>query len=177
MFVKNLTNSQELEISYEEINTKKIIRQSRTDYRTLIAAVLFGIVFSINFFVKITEVNSSLDWSPIIIVLMFALFFAVITYVNTKRQIMIPTFNDFYIEVFDARPSKEATDKFIVDLNARINNYLKLKYATLDKSLPIEPQLSNLVWLKERGTITEVEFEALKTALIGSGSNSPMGFR
>jgi hypothetical protein len=67
-------------------------------------------------------------------------------------------------------PSKVETDNFITELTQRINTYLKTKYASIDKDMPIDQQMSNLLWLKEREVLSIKEFEDLKMKLRNNGN-------
>jgi hypothetical protein len=121
--------------------------------------------------------DSEVGWNSILFTFVVAVAFAFFAYLGKKDQILIPTLNNGLIEIFNERPTKDATDKFISTLNEKINSYLIKKYASIDKDLPIEPQLSQLMWLREREILKEEEFENLKLQLLGKKESSPIGFK
>jgi hypothetical protein len=175
--VKNLASSYEVEIPFEEINLKKIIRQKKTDSVIIIVGIFFGLIFILNFIFRIIG-NSTLSWDAIIVLFVFTALSGLIAYINTKKQILLPTSNNGLLEIYDGRPSKEISEKFIFDLTSKSNIYLKNKYGKIDRDLPVEPQLANLVWLKEREILNNDEFEDLKNNLLGKRNNiNPIGFR
>lgn len=175
--VKNLTSSEEVEVPFEEINLQRIIRQTKSDYIIIIVGVFFGLVFIINLVAKLLK-ESDLTWGAIFLMFLFTFLSGLISYINKKRQILIPTFSNSFIELFDDRPSQDKVESFVNDLTLRINDYLKRKYGTIDLDLPIDNQLTNIVYLKERDIISENEFETLKNQLLGKReTNHPIGFK
>jgi hypothetical protein len=59
-------------------------------------------------------------------------------------------------------PSKEEMDNFINEIIARSRRILTDKYSKIDADLPEEVQINNLYWLKQRGLISEEDYEDLK---------------
>lgn len=172
----DLTSSEELNIPYEEIDTSKLIFQKQTDNIMLIITLIFGGFFIINL---LNPDNYKGDgWFGVgLFLFMVTLFSAMITYVKSKNLVLIPTMNNGYIEILNAKPSQKQFDEFLSELTSRITTYLKSKYGTIDFDMPTEPQLMNLSWLKDREIITPDEFENLKKELINNGKgNSPVGF-
>lgn len=174
--VKNLTSSQEVEIPFEEINLKKIIKQSKTDGLITVVCAFFGVIFLLGIILKISG-KDDITWSTILLFLVFTILSGLITYVNYKRLILIPTANNGHFEILDGNPTKEITDRFINNLTLKTNSYLKNKYGQVDKDLPIDPQLTNLMWLKERNILKEEEFIELKNKLLGKRDNNSIGFK
>jgi len=174
--VRDLTSYQEVEIPFEEINSKKIIRQSKTDNTIIALALLFGISFLANLTLKIIGSIES-KWESVFLMFLLTALSVLLAYVNSKKQILVPTANNGFLEIFDGRPTKQMTEDFIVNLTMKSNDYLKRKYGSIDHDLPIEPQLMNLIWLKEQEILKDEEFEELKSELIGKqGNNNPIGF-
>lgn len=164
--VKNLTSSEETTISLEEIDTRKMVYQKKTDTLMLIVTLFFGIFFLINIFNPENYKPDQDDPYGVFIFLFLAsLFSGLITFLKSKNVILIPTMNNGYLEVFRSKPSENDVDDFISKLSEKINISLKDKYGKLDLGMPTEQQLMNISWLKEREVISELEFEQLKTQL------------
>lgn len=164
--VKNLTSSEETTISLEEIDTRKMVYQKKTDTLMLIVTLFFGIFFLINIFNPENYKPDQDDPYGVFIFLFLAsLFSGLITFLKSKNVILIPTMNNGYLEVFRSKPSENDVDDFISKLSEKINLSLKDKYGKLDLDMPTEQQLMNISWLKEREVISELEFEQLKTQL------------
>ncbi|WP_111881503.1 hypothetical protein [Aequorivita sp. CIP111184] len=172
----DLTSSEELNISYEEIDISKLIFQKKTDNLMLIISFLFGGFFII--YLLNPDNYKDEGWFGIALFIFILTFFsAIITYVKSKNLVLIPTINHGYIELLKAKPNQKEFDEFLRELSNRITSYLKLKYGTIDLDMPLEPQLMNISWLKDREIITLDEFESLKKELINNGKgNSPIGF-
>ena len=99
-----------------------------------------------------------------------------------RKEILIPVVNRNYylqqfITLFENAPNEATVDQFIEQLATHTKSYLKEKYGKLDKDFPIESQLQNFLWLKDRGVITNIEFEQLKDNALGrSSENKFIGF-
>lgn len=59
-------------------------------------------------------------------------------------------------------PSKVEMEKFIEEIINRSRKVLLEKYSKIDPDLPEDTQINNLYWIKERGLISEEEYEDLK---------------
>ncbi len=59
-------------------------------------------------------------------------------------------------------PSKEEMENFIQEIIKRSKKTLLEKYGKIDIDLPEETQFNNLYWLKNRGLLSEEEYEELK---------------
>lgn len=112
-----------------------------------------------------------------IFLLLLTLFSGLITYVKSKNITLIPTQSNGHLEVFRNRPSSEEHDSFISELSKRVALFLRTKYGKIDFDMPVEPQLVNFAWLKDRDVISQDEFDRLKSSLIGkSNSHNSVGF-
>lgn len=60
------------------------------------------------------------------------------------------------------RPSKKEMEDFIAEIIKRSHKVLLEKFGKIDPDLPEETQINNLYWLKNRGLISETEYEELK---------------
>lgn len=174
---RDLTSSEELTISYDEIDTSKIIHQKQTDNIMLIITLVFGGFFMINLLNP--DNYEGEGWFGVAFFLfMVTLISGLITYVKSKNLVLIPTMSNNYIELFKDKPNEEEFAKFLTQLTDHITSFLRAKYATIDLDMPTEPQLMNLSWLKDREIITNDEFDKLKSDLIHNGKgNNPVGFK
>lgn len=172
---KNLTSSYETVVSYEDIAIGNLSRRRKTDNVIVALTAFFGLM-SIAFF--ITKISGGeADWSVIIVTFCFALFGGLITYVNWKREIIIPLYSSGALVIFERIPNKDEVDQFIVDLMRKINSYLTEKYAKIDHDLPSDGQLNNFIYLRERKVIDDDEFQKLKESLLKGKSQSEIGFK
>ena len=56
------------------------------------------------------------------------------------------------------------------------NGYLLRKYGKVDPSLPIEPQINSIQFLRDREIISEEEYESLKNQVLGRTNKTAIGF-
>lgn len=173
---KDLTSSEEINVPYEEIDVSRLVYQKQTDNIMLIITIVFGTFFLINIFNPENYNGSGLLGVAIFLFFVTA-FSGIITFVKSKNITLIPTQSNGYLEVFRNKPSSQEHDGFISELSKRVNSLLKTKYGKVDTEMPPEPQLMNFAWLKERGVISEEEFNTLKYKLIGKeNTNNQIGF-
>jgi len=174
---KSISTLFEVEIPFEEINLKKIIIRKKSEIFLLFLSGLFAIVLVINLIMKIFE-EPGIDW-PAILIFSIITFFCIITTLFTRvHSYYIPTTNNGMLEIYYGKPNLACTEKFLDDLKLSINLFLKNKYGKIDKNLPIDTQLSNLMWLRDRDILTEEEFENLRFKLTGNEiMNNTIGFK
>ena len=174
---RDLTSSQELNISYEEIDIKNLIKQKQTDNILLIITIVFGIILIINLLNPANYEDEGF-FGVSIFLLAITLISGLLTYAKSKNTYLVPTVKNGYLEIFKTKPNEEKVAAFVDELGKRINHYLLSKYGTIDTDLPSEPQLLNLQWLKEREVLSAEEFENLKSKLIkGAKHENPVGFK
>lgn len=160
----NFLNAKEIFIPFDEIIPDAITRETKTSRLfigiTIASGLIFGLalwdIFSIPFAIYMVLVFFS--------GLIFALFL-LLTIFNRKYMLYITTVSGYLIDFYDKNPSEEAISAFLETLKTKTFAYLKEKYAVIDIDLPVEKQIENLNFLKERNVITEKEYEALKEKL------------
>ena len=174
---RDLTSSEELNISYEEIDISNIIKQKQTDNILLIITLIFGTFFIINILNPANYEGKGL-FGVAIFLLIITLVSGLLTYTKSKNIFLIPTVKNGFLEIFKSKPNHDKVEEFVNELGKRVNQYLRSKYGAIDTDMPPEPQLANIQWLKEREVITLEEFENLKSKLIkGTKQNNPVGFK
>ncbi|MGB6150455.1 MAG: hypothetical protein WBG48_00565 [Pricia sp.] len=174
---RDLTSSEELNISYEEIDISNIIKQKQTDNILLIITLVFGTFLIINILNPANYEGKGL-FGVAIFLLIITFVSGLLTYTKSKNVFLIPTMKNGFLEIFKSKPNHVKVEEFVNELGKRINQYLRSKYGVIDTDMPPEPQLANIQWLKEREVITPEEFENLKSKLIkGTKQNNPVGFK
>ncbi|MDF1518718.1 MAG: hypothetical protein RQ864_00450 [Lutibacter sp.] len=160
----NFLNAKEVFIPFDEIIPDAITRETKTSklfiWITIVSGLILSLalwdIFKIPFAVYMVLVFFS--------GLLFAIFL-LMTIFSRKYMLYITTISGYLIDFYDRNPSKEAIDEFLKILKIKTFAYLKEKYAIIDIDLPVEKQIENLNFLKERNVITEKEYEALKEKL------------
>jgi len=158
-------NSTSFQIPFEELLPSQIVREERTDYVLLGISLLLGMFFLANLFNKS---NYTGEESPLpILILLFSGFSlsTIFLYFRNKNTIAITTSGGL-LEFHHSIPDKETVEQFISLLEEKVNLFLKNKYASIDHDLPVEQQLNNLVWLKDRNILKIEEYEKLKKSLV-----------
>lgn len=87
----------------------------------------------------------------------------------TAFFLLIPTKNEIYLyggtqdlSFFRNKPDEKTVDQFVDELIERTKQFLRNKYARIDKDLNKDVQIGNFNWLKNIEVITNEEFEELK---------------
>ncbi|MDO9594328.1 MAG: hypothetical protein Q7J19_04965 [Lutibacter sp.] len=160
----NFLNAKEIFISYDEIIPDAITRETKTSRLFLWITIAFGLIFSLSFF-DILQIPFAVYMVLVFFSGLLFIIFLLLTILSRKYMLYITTLSGYLIDFYDKNPSKEAMDEFLETLKTKTFTYLKEKYAIIDIDLPIEKQIENLNFLKERNVISEKEYEALKEKL------------
>lgn len=156
----------EYDISFEEF-TDKIIHESKM--KSLPILIIFcSILFLIISIVSQDPVM--IFFTSIVCGLILLLFYST----RSKTATLLLTDNRSIV-IDKKKPDEESVILFINDLQNTIKYYLKRKYATIYKNLPIEPQMENYIILKNRNIISEEEFNALKYKLLKFDTDDIVG--
>ena len=180
--VSNLKDGSEATVPYEDILLDKLIKKQETGWVSILASLFLFVIFFVNLVALISGEGTEFTYGTLSIIFLLLLVSCISSYVLKRHEILIPTVsrNNFqqYIILFENVPKREQVDLFIKELTVHINTYLKEKYGSIDRDFPIDPQLQNLVWLKDRGAITTQEFEELKDKALGRATSSKgIGFK
>lgn len=165
--IKNLFDFIQYEISYEQISNKKRIQSTANTGR------LFTSLFC--FFVGFLFLGASNDVLAMIFISL-AIFFLVFTFSSKKRVITIAVYDGNKLELYYNKRNKQEVIDFADCIIKAANNYLLNKYGKIDSALPIEPQLDNIQFLRNREVISDEDYEDLKNQLLGRKNRSSIGF-
>jgi hypothetical protein len=72
--------------------------------------------------------------------------------------------------------NKEEVIQFADKIINSSNSYFITKYSKIDKALPIDSQMDNLEFLRNKEIISEEQFDNLKNQLLGRDSKNSIGF-
>ena len=90
-----------------------------------------------------------------------------IAYLSRKQVVSLLTLYDQQtLELPYSKKNEQEVREFADGIIEKTKEFLISKYANVDKDLPRESQLENLISLKDRSIITEREFERLKNMLL-----------
>lgn len=81
----------------------------------------------------------------------------------------------FPVVIYRERPSREAVDRFLEDLRSCAQSHLRSNYPPAQSVHSLPGEIERLFWLKERGAISETEYQDLKARLIASSSGPGYG--
>jgi len=160
----NFLNAKEIFIPFNEILPEAITRETRTSRLFLWITIALGLLFSLTYF-EIFQIPFGIYMVLVLFSGLLFVFFLLLTILSRKHMLYITTLSGYLIDFYDKNPNEEAMGKFLATLKTRTFTFLKEKYAVIDLDLPIEKQIENLNFLKERNVITEKEYEALKEKL------------
>jgi hypothetical protein len=164
---KSLFEYFEFEIPYEHIANKKKIQSTINNNLFVIASsfLILGILFLLGTLAEI---------SPALIII--GLIFFAITFIAKKQTVTIACFDGNTIELNYTNKNKSEIIEFADQIIESSNFFLLTKYSKIDKDLPIENQLNNLDFLRNREIISEEDFERLKDQLLGRNNKYQIGF-
>lgn len=91
-------------------------------------------------------------------------------------MVILTAYDGNNIELYFTKRNKASVIEFAEQIIGSVNSFLLTKYGKIDKSLPIENQLNNLEYLRNREIISEEVFESLKNKLLGRDNKSSIGF-
>lgn len=157
-------NAKEIFIPFDDILPDAITRETKTSRLFLWITIASGLILSL----ALWDIFSIPFAIYMVLVFFSGLLFAVflfLTIFSRKYMLYITTLSGYLIDFYDKNPSEEALEEFLKTLKTKTFTYLKEKYAVIDIDLPVEKQIENLNFLKDRNVITEKEYEELKEKL------------
>jgi hypothetical protein len=165
--LKSFSEKFEETYTYEDISSR-ITRTIKKETGWLFLSSVFGLV----------SIFSLADGSlaGFLICVAISMMFLVIMKLTIKEIVNLYVHGDRILPVYANKPDKETVDEFIETLKTTKRNYLISKYGKIDKDLPAEGQLNNLIWLKNADYLSEEEFISLKDSLLGKSNGSNIGF-
>ncbi|HSQ45669.1 MAG TPA: hypothetical protein VLM44_01985 [Lutibacter sp.] len=160
----NFLNAKEIFIPFDDILPDAITRETKTSRLFLWITIASGLILSLALW-DIFKIPFAVY---MVVVFFSGLLFAIfllLTIFSRKYMLYITTLSGYLIDFYDKNPNKEVMSEFLETLKSKTFAYLKEKYAVIDIDLPVEKQIENLNFLKERNVITEKEYEELKEKL------------
>jgi hypothetical protein len=171
---RSFFNYDEFQIDFDQFTTKKTIRRE-VNHGILFLVATFSLVTFFNFINGIG--NPTKSFGSAIIFLIITLFFSMISYLSRKQVVSLLTFyNQQTLELPYSKKNEQEVREFADGIIEKTKEFLISKYANVDKDLPRESQLENLISLKDRSIITEREFERLKNMLLDKDPEKKIGF-
>ncbi len=167
VFEKNLKSTYEEKIRFEDISN----RISRIERRQpwLMALNLLATILAIKFLFA-----GELEWAALCIAIILVLFFVI--HLSSSQLILIYLQSGLVVKIDSSIPDNETVERFIDDFVNEKRRYMVAKYASVDRDLPIEPQLNQLVWLRNEDYIDEKTLTELKNKLLGKEKENKIGF-
>jgi hypothetical protein len=164
---KTLFEETEYEISFEQLDSKK-----KTEIKTNSNMFFTGVFFFVfgAFFLS----GSIVEIAAICVAIAFLLI--TVSFIDKRRIMTIAAYNGDNLVLYFTSRNREEVNDFIDKILKAANSFLLNKYNKIDKALPIEPQLDNIQFLRNREIISEEEYELLKDQLFGRDNKSYIGF-
>lgn len=167
----NFLSSKTVFIPYEELLYEKLSFELKTDKVNLIICII-SLVTALKSTAGFYKDPDGLYKGLLPFAALFFIVFLTATLLSRRKVVYISTFNYGSIELYD-RPEVHS---FLKELKAVTEHFLKARYSKVDRDLPIDNQLQNLIYLKERSIVSDKEFESLKNQLLGHKPESA-GFK
>ena len=164
---RGILDSSEYEISFEHIHNKKRV-QTETNNNLLFLGffcLVLGFLFSLGSNMEI-----------MIILFVFAAIFLIGALLTRQSTVTILTYSAENICFYYNKRNKQSILNYADEVIAASNAYLYNKYSKVDPAMPIEDQVKNLNFLRDRSVITQEQFDQLKDQLLGRSHKSAVGF-
>jgi hypothetical protein len=162
VYKKSIFNYVEYDVSFENIDTKKKVKKEFN--QGIMTIALFGFSFGVIF-----AMAGNAEILAILFLISGIMF--VIGLITQRKYIQINTFTEGTLELKFTNKSEQEVREFADKIINTTNKYLVEKYSKVDKDLPIENQIDNLNFLKNKDLIDDKKFEELKNILIGRKSD------
>lgn len=170
----NLFDRLKIEIPFEDIGLRRIDQTTSNKLYILFSAFMTLVFLSKTYYLIIGENN---DFGMTIAVFLIMLFAYSIAYYDNKDFVLIECSNPNYIEFYSKRPSKGEVDTFINTLHAKTKEFLINKYTVRDFNIPLDNQIEQVYWLKNRDLITNEQYEAIVQDWNAPKSVNIIGFK
>jgi hypothetical protein len=165
--ISDLFERTEYEISYENIDFKKKVQVIFN--HGLLVASLFA------FAIGLLLAFAPNEEAAFVFFLLGAVCFT-LAFTLKKKVVTINAFDGNRIELFFNNRNKDQVVDFADEIIRSSNQHLLRKYGKVDPALPIEPQINNIQFLRDREIISEEEFESLKNQVLGRTNKATIGF-
>lgn len=171
---KTLYGYEEYQIEFDALTTKKTIKK---EINIGLLFLSFGFLIPTIFNLLDALFNSDSGFGTTLFFLVITLFFLYVS-ISTRKRIV--TLTSFYgqkdLEIPFNNKNELKVREFADLIIEKTKEYLIAKYSKVDKDLPKETQLDNIISLKDRHLITDDEFDRLKNILLDKDPNKNIGF-
>lgn len=171
---KSAFNYNEYSFDFTDFTTKKIVKKDANN-----GLLFFVFMFSISTIVIFISalINPDKEFDSTIIFLLLTIVFMLIAILTKKKVIILPTYyGTKSLEISFSSINEKQARAFADYLLDRVKKYLVDKFTKIDKDLPKDGQLDNLISLRDRDLIGETEFNRLKNILLDKEDDKKIGF-
>lgn len=171
---KSLFKYKEFTLDFELFTAKRSI-QKEINYGILIFVAVFGIISVITLIKALADPDRGFGGSIFFLILTLA--FLLVALSTKKRVIILHTsYTPNDLEIAFKNSNEVEAREFADQITEHTKKYLIGKYARVDRDLPRDGQIENLVALRHREIIDEEEFIRLKNILLDKESERRIGF-
>ena len=160
--------SNQFEVSYEQIEDKKSV-STKVNFGLLILTLFLSVTGILYLFGNSSYIS--------LYFFIFAFVILLVAFLTKLKVISIKTYDGNVIDLYFTNHNKIKILEFAEQIIQSSNNYLLQKYSKIDKDLPIDEQIRNLSFLRNKELISEDKFEELKKQLLGKDNKYSIGYR
>lgn len=154
--VTKFGNTNEIDISFENIDGEKVSYKTANIYFLLLAiGCCFAAIITLTLSFKETQIQIL----TAAIGFFLALLFFILYWFSRADFWQIKLSDGNSILLHKKIPNEKAVNLFIDEIIKVRNNYLRENYATIDENLDYESQLNNFKWLKSIKAISKEEYD------------------
>lgn len=170
---KNLFNSFELEVPFEDL-TNHVIYQKTSKPILWAFAAFFLIVLITKTYYMFVEPDFDFGIYFVVIVLFFLCYLG--AFLGQHDVLLIKAVNPDFIEIYNKRPNENAVDEFHIKLRRASKDFLVNKYVYAI-CFPLEQRRKNLDALKDIRIIDDFDFKMISAKINTTSDGNPIGFK
>jgi hypothetical protein len=162
----------EYTIDYEQFTTKiSVVKDTNSGVLFFVFGFGFATLVAFISFLVSTEKG----FEATFFLFFLTLIFISIAFLTQKKVVIVHTnYNSNGLQLTFTRSNEKVVRDFAIAIIIETKNFLINKYAKIDKDLPRENQINNLIALRDKDVIDEDEFNRLKNLLFDN--NKKIGF-
>lgn len=168
-----LGDSSSVEVPYEEISMLTYSQNKRNLFLFTLSLLLVPVLGAL----LVLAVSNRIHYWPLWLLSGLFLLLFILSIATRRYVTIIPVDNGSVLEFKTNIPDNNTVENFLLNFRKAQKDFLVKKYGHPDPNLPLEHQLNNLLWLRDRNIISISEYEAMKNDLTGGKSEAgPIGF-
>lgn len=161
LMYKTSSETKEWTVNLDSIGNKILIEKKSRKGGILLGGffLAFGIFFIA---VNLADKENTLALWAWIAIGAFYLFLSILIFAVPLKNELHITGGYSQLTFFLESPSREEVDRFVEKLMLKSKKLILERYSKIDPDIPEETMMNQLIWLRNNGMLSEIEFEEKK---------------